>query len=996
VETLGEIETTIATFIAQDGVLDLGALTDQGRHKVLVTGYDFLDDSSRQVRGTWKRVYTCRGLTGGALETCLRDDGSTSPVDGVLVPGAGGVGDWGLGSVGERVVALGEHLGGSGGERYGVMNLNGHATHYQEGVPGTNPQDIQGLEASEILGLNLAGGVIYAVGCHGGLSVPGSEAGDADHSLDLAQTFLSRGVVTYVSNTGYGWGLKQGVGYGERLVQLLTEELTRGGTIVIGDAVRTAKRKYVLEGRLVEPYGVKTLMQWTVFGLPMYGVKTGLAVLGSSSGEAGVTSEETVPAGSSTSTSATQVSSSSSEPPPAPYFEEQMPASRSAIESYGGVRVERGVSTSTSGSTSTGSSASASSSTGVVASAAPLPSYLTQLNLRFDFSAAGVYRKWTGSGEEIADLGTACTSVSASGCYYTLNGVVERASGDTDLPVQPYFVYDSRLSGTSQHGVLWKGGEYVEEGSWRPVFGELASNLDSGAGDADPSDHGGTPQHVLIEPTANVVVPGKDPQTCRTSDVELNSLVVNAGEALQGPDLEYSLQRRYRSVDLEVLYFNDPTPESVSNCDRLGPVFGSGPYHTVVGPQVSWRVEATDAGTGVWRVLVVYTDNHVDGSGRGRWVPLELEGQGDGTWTGRVTLPGVSRVTYVVQAVDERGNVSWVRYQSALPGLGAEPGGVPASGVPLDVPLATAVELVSRKRGLDFDGDGRTDILWRHQTVGDAYLWLEEGPASKSQHFLGLVDPTWEVQGTGDHDGDGMADILWRHRDGYIYIWLMNGAVTVGEGLVDVVSDPDWEIVGTADLTGEGKADILWRHRVSGVMYLWVMNGLSVQSQEYVGTLDPGWGLAGVSDGDGDGRADLLWRHTLSGVVYVWRMNGAVTTAVEYVDTVADLGWQVAGYADFDGDLRSDVLWRHGLTGDVWLWGMNGSVVTSRSYVGTGAATEWGIVGVGDQGGDGRADVLWRHVARGDLYLWEMDGAAIASHGFAGSVGTDWDIVGMR
>ena len=62
------------------------------------------------------------------------------------------------------------------------------------------------------------------------------------------------------------------------------------------------------------------------------------------------------------------------------------------------------------------------------------------------------------------------------GCYYTLNALVERGIGVADWPIQPYFVYDSRLSGTSQHGVLWLGGEYEEENDWIPVFAELVSN----------------------------------------------------------------------------------------------------------------------------------------------------------------------------------------------------------------------------------------------------------------------------------------------------------------------------------------------------------------------------------------------------------------------------------------------------------------------------------------------------------------------------------------
>ena len=104
-------------------------------------------------------------------------------------------------------------------------------------------------------------------------------------------------------------------------------------------------------------------------------------------------------------------------------------------------------------------------------SAAALPSYLTQLNLHFDFSAAGVYRKFKAStGDEIA-LTTDCATVvpTTGGCYYTLIGVVERSSGQADRAIQPFFIYNSQLVGTSQHGVLWKGGEYLEEASWVPV-----------------------------------------------------------------------------------------------------------------------------------------------------------------------------------------------------------------------------------------------------------------------------------------------------------------------------------------------------------------------------------------------------------------------------------------------------------------------------------------------------------------------------------------------
>jgi hypothetical protein len=326
---------------------------------------------------------------------------------------------------------------------------------------------------------------------------------------------------------------------------------------------------------------------------------------------------------------------------------------------------------------------------------APLPASLTQLNLHFDLSAPGVYQKWSAAGDELPNE-PGCPD--AEGCYYTLNGLVERSTGTGDLPVQPYFIYDSRLSGTSQHGVLWKGGEYFEETGWKPVIGQLASN-------ADPStDHGAAPETIKQRSTSTRVVPGADPVECRPSDLELNSLVVDAGEVRKAtgpgpydPEL-YTIQRTYRTVDLEVFYFNDRI-RPLDNCDRTepelrpsqDPAFG-GKYHRLDGSLLEWRVLARDA-SDVWRATAVVTDNTaVDGVGH--WEPVELERagterSGEATWTvwtGSKVI-GDSQATYVVQAVDRRGNVGWLTYQSA---------DVPASGVPLDVADTVEVRAPSR------------------------------------------------------------------------------------------------------------------------------------------------------------------------------------------------------------------------------------------------------------------------------------------------------------
>jgi murein DD-endopeptidase MepM/ murein hydrolase activator NlpD len=53
----------------------------------------------------------------------------------------------------------------------------------------------------------------------------------------------------------------------------------------------------------------------------------------------------------------------------------------------------------------------------------------------------------------------------------------------------------------------------------------------------------------------------------------------------------------------------------------------------------------------------------------------------------------------------------------------------------------------------------------------------------------------WQIQGTGDFNQDGKTDILWRHQGGQVHTWLMNGTQVVGR--VNLESPGlDWQIQG--------------------------------------------------------------------------------------------------------------------------------------------------------------------------------------------------------
>src|SRR6266480_3624334 len=159
---------------------------------------------------------------------------------------------------------------------------------------------------------------------------------------------------------------------------------------------------------------------------------------------------------------------------------------------------------------------------------------------------------------------------------------------------------------------------------------------------------------------------------------------------------------------------------------------------------------------------------------------------------------------------------------------------------------------------MDFDGDCKSDILWRNAVTGETYIWLMNGLSIASSGSVNFVDPAsgWQVQGIGDFDGDGRDDILWRNLStGENYIYLMNGLAIASGGLLRTVADQAWQVKGIGDFDGDRKADILWRNSSTGENYIYVMNGLTIASEGYLRTVvDQAWQVKGVGDFDGDGK----------------------------------------------------------------------------------------------------------------------------------------------
>src|SRR5205807_2205513 len=99
----------------------------------------------------------------------------------------------------------------------------------------------------------------------------------------------------------------------------------------------------------------------------------------------------------------------------------------------------------------------------------------------------------------------------------------------------------------------------------------------------------------------------------------------------------------------------------------------------------------------------------------------------------------------------------------------------------------------------DFDGDGKDDILWRNSVTGENYLYPMDGLSVKpTEGYLRTVaDPDWQIVAVGDYDGDGKSDLLWRNAStGQNYLYPMDGTtIKPTEGYLRTVPVGNWAVV---------------------------------------------------------------------------------------------------------------------------------------------------------------------------------------------------------
>jgi hypothetical protein len=262
------------------------------------------------------------------------------------------------------------------------------------------------------------------------------------------------------------------------------------------------------------------------------------------------------------------------------------------------------------------------------------------------------------------------------------------------------------------------------------------------------------------------------------------------------------------------------------------------------------------------------------------------------------------------------------------------------------------------QQAADFRNGGRDKeiefIDMDERAGGRTLIGMGAGPASDppTSTYLGyafllpVTEAYWYIVGTGDFNGDGKVDILWQHdTTGANIVWFMNGTTFSSYQYVLNAGDVNWKIAGTGDFNGDGKVDILWRHATSGANAVWYMNGSTYSSYAYLpGEADLNWKVVGTGDFNNDGKVDILWQHATTGANAVWYMNGATYVSYAYLLNAGDLNWKIVGTGDFNGDGKVDILWRHASTGVNIVWYMNGAAYSSYEYLPREPDVNWHIV----------------------------------------------------
>ncbi|MFN0062272.1 MAG: FG-GAP-like repeat-containing protein [Myxococcaceae bacterium] len=305
---------------------------------------------------------------------------------------------------------------------------------------------------------------------------------------------------------------------------------------------------------------------------------------------------------------------------------------------------------------------------------------------------------------------------------------------------------------------------------------------------------------------------------------------------------------------------------------------------------------------------------------------------------------------------------------------------------------------------LDFNGDGRQDLLFYRPGVGPSYLSRSNGDGTFS-----TVSATSGFNGYGlthdddrlvpfDFNGDGKQDILaYRPGGGWVHVNRSNGDGTftrviasTGFYSYDLLDARDRVL--PLDFNADGRQDLLFYRPGSGPCHLYRSNGDGTFSLVSATNGFNGYGLTHDADRlvlldfNGDGKHDIIAYRPGGGWIYVSRSNGdgtftrVIASFGFYTYDLRDSRDQILPF-DYNGDGKQDlVLFRPGV-GPCWIYRSNGDdtftlVSASNGFGAYDLLDDLDRILPLDVNGDGRQELLFHRPGVGPAHIYGNYGRA--------------------
>jgi CSLREA domain-containing protein len=246
VETPTEIDGMLQAYMSLSG----GVVATPSSS--LVTGYDFMTAGANAVESDLSS-----GLGSSATNDTLITNDGVAPSDTGAPPDH----SWTASQLETALLS----------KRHDLIYLGAHfSANNTLAADYSTTMNAQQLASSNV---NLENSIVLSAGCHAGYNIVGGDAvPGVTQTLDWVGAFAQK-QATLIAGTGYQYGDTDFLAYSDQLYADFSHALRYGsGPVAVGSALVDAKNTYLDNNPNVQGIDIKSLLEATLYGLPMLSV----------------------------------------------------------------------------------------------------------------------------------------------------------------------------------------------------------------------------------------------------------------------------------------------------------------------------------------------------------------------------------------------------------------------------------------------------------------------------------------------------------------------------------------------------------------------------------------------------------------------------------------------------------------------------------------------------------------------------------------------------